>query len=243
MKKTFLLLACVAFLFTANAQEGGFKQAAGDKALELNFAPLGGSPFSIGGLQFKSYSSETSAIRLNVFIAKMSETKITQNADADADPEDLELKDKTSSLEIGLRPGIEKHFAGTDRLSPYMGAEIDFAIKSSSKKEESQMADKDGKNNDLYTKTTKGEDGFMRIGVNAFAGFDYFFAKKLYVGAELGFGFSMKNKSVVKVTDEAAAELADRMDADYKGVPDAKQGGTMNIGPNVIPQIRVGFLF
>lgn len=246
MKKTFLFLACVAFLFTANAQEGGFKQAAGDKAFEVNFAPLGGNPIGIAGIQLKSYGSETSAFRLNIFIGKSGETKITQqlvDTAAKAANHLLELKDKTSSLEIGLRPGIEKHFAGTDRLSPYIGAELDFAIKMSTKKEDGQYNGKLGETPEVYTKKTTGKDGFMRIGVNAVAGFDYFFAKKLYVGAEFGFGFSMLNKSKIKVEDPQTEIMTTDAGGTYKAPLDEKQGGTLNIGPNVNSQIRVGFLF
>ncbi|OFX27312.1 MAG: hypothetical protein A2033_10870 [Bacteroidetes bacterium GWA2_31_9] len=252
MKKTFLFLACVAFLFTANAQEGGFKQAAGNKALEVNFAPLGGNPVGISGIQFKSYSSETSAMRMNIFIGYSNESKVLQDAvdTSTADPKvigDLELKEKNSSLEIGLRPGIEKHFAGTDRLSPYIGAELDFAKKFSTKKEESQIPEDVDvpTKNELYTKTTKGKDGFMRVGVNAVAGFDYFFAKKLYIGAEFGFGVSKKFASKIKVKDEAAEEVAKRMEVTYVEILDAKKDtkGSFNIGPNVNTQIRIGWLF
>lgn len=246
MKKTFLLLASVAFLFTANAQEGGFKQAAGDKALEVNFAPLGGNPIGISGIQFKSYSSETSAFRMNIFIGKSSDSKIlTQLIDTASDVKfhQLETKEKNSSLEIGLRPGIEKHFAGTDRLSPYVGAELDFAKKFSTKKEESQYNGKNGDAPAVYEKTTKGKDGFLRVGANLVFGFDYFFAKKLYLGAEFGFGASYNKKSTIKVTDKKAEQIASDNNITYKEILDEKQGGSFNVGPNVNSAIRIGFLF
>ena len=248
MKKTFLLLASVAFLFTANAQEGGFKQAAGDKALEVNFAPLGGNPLGISGIQFKSYSSETSAFRLNIFIGRSSETKIlNQGGDTLAGTTfpTLETKQKKSSLEIGLRPGIEKHFVGTDRLSPYIGAELDFAKKFSTLKADSMLTDDvtPPTKYDLYTIKTTGKDGFLRVGVNLVAGFDYFFAKKLYIGAEFGFGVSSTMKSKIKVQDDYSKEIDTRAKKTYVEPADVKQGSAMNIGPNINSQIRIGWLF
>lgn len=255
MKKTFLLLASVAFFFTANAQEGGFKQAAGDKAFEVNFAPLGGNPIGISGIQFKSYSSETSAFRMNIFIGKSNNvTNISQQLlEKKAGGDSLFLlQDTKSSLEIGLRPGIEKHFAGTDRLSPYIGAELDVAKKFTTEKVETQnnyttTADAPG---EIYTLKTTGKDGFLRVGVNAVAGFDYFFAKKLYIGAEFGFGVSYKKMSKIKTKDEdtkAATEFAisqgAKIDPFKEADPQVQKGSSFNIGPNVNSAIRVGFLF
>ena len=244
MKKITLIIAVVfGAIVVSNAQ---FKQAAGDKAFELQFAPLGGSPVSINGIQFKSYSSETSAFRLNVFIGKSGDTKITQqgvDTFASASAKLLELKEKNNSFEIGLRPGIEKHFAGTDRLSPYVGAELDIAKKFSTKKEESQYNGKLGDSPAVYVKKTTGKDGFLRVGVNLVAGFDFFFTKKLFIGAEFGFGLSSTMKSKIKVTDAEAEQIASDNSAAYVKILDEKQGGTFNLGPNVNSQIRVGFLF
>jgi hypothetical protein len=246
MKKTTLLVLASFVLFcTVNAQDG-FKQAAGDKSLEFKFAPLGGNPVGISGIQFKSYSSETSALRLNIFIGKTGETTITQQGVDTAvaiASRLLELKDVNSTLEIGLRPGIEKHFKGTDRLSPYIGAELDIAKKFGTKKEDSQY---NGKNNDspkVYTKKTSGEDGFLRLGVNAVAGFDYFIAKKLFLGAELGFGISYNKKSTIKIKDPKAETIATDGNVTYHAPLDQKQGSTFNLGPNVNAQIRLGYMF
>jgi len=248
MKKTVLLVLVSFVLFcTANAQEGGFKQAAGDKALEVNFAPLGGTPVGISGIQFKSYSSETSAFRMNIFIGKFSTKDTLQTAvDTFSTASDnlLALYERNSTLEIGIRPGIEKHFAGTDRLSPYIGAELDFAKKFSTKKVDNQYNGKlgDESGSILVTKTT-GEKGYMRIGVNAVAGFDYFFAKKLYIGAEFGFGLSMTSDSKIKVDDKYKEQLYSDADKTYPGILDIKRGSSTDIGPNTSGKLRIGWLF
>jgi hypothetical protein len=245
MKKIVLTIAVVfGMIAVSNAQ---FKQAAGDKSFELQFAPLGGSPVGINGIQFKSYSSETTALRLNIFVGRTNESKITQQPcdtfTTTGSVEQLELREKNATTEIGLRPGIEKHFAGTDRLSPYVGAELDVAKKWSAKKEESQYNGKTGDDPKVFVKKTSGKDGYLRLGVNLVAGFDYFFTKKLFIGAEFGFGVSSTFKSKIKVTDKGAEQIASDNNTTYVKILDEKQGGTFNLGPNVNTQIRVGFLF
>lgn len=261
MKKTLLLLSSIAVLSSASAQEAVFKQEAKNKNLELQFSPLGGTPLSIGGLKFRYFTSEKSAIRVNLFVGSSSKTDITQQDSASTTsgvPSLNELKDKKSSLEFSIRPGFEKHFAGTDRLSPYMGVELAFGMKTSSETNESEAAYVIGNTtpttNTVYTKTTKGKDGYISFGGNLLAGFDWYFSKKVYMGAELGFGVAFKTMSTISVTDENAAAFnqnqidnANALGVDppavYKDPNDRKQGSTMNFGPTVNGQIRLGFLF
>jgi hypothetical protein len=113
----------------------------------------------------------------------------------------------------------------------------------SAEKIESQYNGKTGDDPKVYVKKTSGEDGFLRLGVNLVAGFDYFFTKKLFIGAEFGFGVSSTMKSKIKVSDKAAEQMAADAGTTYVKILDEKQGGTFNLGPNVNSQIRVGFLF
>ncbi len=68
MKKISLILGIASiFAFTAEAQTN--KQVAGSKSFEVMLAPLGGQPISLAnGIKFRSFSSETSAFRLSVFV-------------------------------------------------------------------------------------------------------------------------------------------------------------------------------
>lgn len=227
MKKMWILALAAMTASFANAQDESFKQEAGDKNLEVQFAPLGGSPVSIGGIRFRSFSSETSAIRANVFLGFSNETEILTQEDKDNDI--LETKEKTSSFTVAIAPGIEKHFAGTNRLSPYVGVELPISFRKSSVKTEQQV-DKDIE----WSKVSNGggTDGYFAVGLNALAGVDFYFTKKMYIGTELGFGVLYKSYS------KSSTKLSKGDEPDP-----TKNGSEFNIAPMVQGQLRLGFLF
>ncbi|MBX2972856.1 MAG: hypothetical protein KF797_07130 [Flavobacteriales bacterium] len=209
---------------TASAQ---YKPAAGEKTLEVNFAPLGGTPVSIGGIKLRSFGSETTAFRVGVFLGYGSTSKVTQDEDSQAQL--VELKDKNSTTTINLQPGIEKHFAGTDRLSPYIGGVLNIGFGMTSKREESQVA-----NQGVGAKITKG--GSLDLGINAVAGFDYYMAEKLYLGTEIGFGVGMTSDMKNKVSWDNVQGMQD-------SESNVNNQSKFNIGPNVIGQLRLGWAF
>lgn len=223
MKKIILSLVAAATLLATEVNAQDYKPAAGDNTLELQLAPLGAAPFSMGGIRYRRFLSETTALRATVYLGYTSNTEITQQADEFPGAE--ELKTRTSSFEIGLRPGIEKHFAGTDRLSPYIGGELDFAMKTSKEKEEVQSG------SDVEENVIKNEDGFTRFGLNGVFGADYYIAEKVFLGAELGFGFAVTKDSKT-VTEPAGGESTTE-----------KGGGSFTLAPNVLAQFRLGIVF
>ncbi len=214
----------VLIAYSADAQ---YKPAAGERTLEVNFAPLGGSPISIGGIKYRTFSTETSALRLGVFLGYGSTTTVTQDEDSDADL--VELKDKESSFTINLQPGIEKHFAGTERLSPYIGGVVNIGYGTTTERNEQQVPDEE-----VGATITKG--GNLNLGLNAIAGFDYYIANKLYLGTEIGFGLAM-NKDLKKKTSYDNIEGAE----DSEGKAGTKS--SFNVGPNVVGQLRLGWAF
>lgn len=226
MKKVALAFALILGAITiADAQ---YKPVGGEKNLEVSLAPLGGSPISIVGIKGRSWKSESSAIRLTTFLGFSNETTVTQDEDSDIDA--LETKDKNSTFSIAVAPGIEKHMAGTDRLSPYVGAYVSIGFTSTTEKMEEQInAD------DIATTTNK--SGAINLGLNGVAGFDYYIAEHLYLGTELGFGLAVDSPTMNKTEYEG-----------YDPNPDNAEGKAGNtssfqIGPNVIAQFRLGWLF
>lgn len=193
----------------------------------MNFAPLGGTPVSIGGIKYRSFKSETSAFRLGVFLGHASTSTVTQ--DENSQTQLVELKDKNSTTTISVQPGIEKHFAGTDRLSPYIGGVLNIGYGMTSKRVESQVA-----NQGVGATITKG--GTLDLGLNAVAGFDYYVANKLYVGTEIGFGVAMKSDLTKKVSYD---NIEGMQDSESK--KDNKS--QFNVGPNVVGQLRLGWVF
>ena len=105
-------------------------------------------------------------------------------------------------MTVSIRPGFEKHMAGTERLSPYCGAEI--AITMVTSKEVKEGANGDGSVNKT---TTKGADGSLSFGAGLLAGVDYYIAKSLYLGAEIGFFFDILVISNPKPVNARAASL------------------------------------
>ena len=134
-KRVFFIAALAAAVFTSsdlNAQEdGGMRPAGGEKNIEVNFTPLGGAPISINTLRFRYFMSSDMAIRVG-FGLNLAGTSSTTNTVAGGGTGNVELESTTSSFGLTLNPGIEKHFAQTDRLSPYVGAAINFSMNASS---------------------------------------------------------------------------------------------------------------
>lgn len=225
MKRTLLFTAIA--LLGAGTAAAQYKPAAGERTLEVNFAPLGGTPVSIAGIKYRSFKSETSALRLGVFLGHGTTTTVTQDEDNTASL--VELKDKKSNTTISIQPGIEKHFAGTERLSPFIGAVLNLGYGMTTERVESQV-----QNNGVGAKITKG--GALDIGLNAVAGFDYYVANKLYLGTEIGFGFAMHSDLTKKVTWDNVTGAQD-------SESNVNNKNSFQVGPNAVGQLRLGWVF
>jgi hypothetical protein len=220
MKKTIALLFIAVFAVGYTyAQQN--KQVAGSKNLEVLFAPLGGSPISLGGIKYRSFSSETSAFRVSVFVGFDSSTDVSLGGGSDGLGE---LNSTSSTFDFSVRPGLEKHFTGTDKLSPYIGGEVLVGFSSSTEKDEMYATE-------AFENKTK--NGSLTFGLNALAGVDYYFAQNIYLGAEFGFGFSFESMMDQKETSTA------------EGAEDiiTPKGSGINLGPTAVGQIRLGWLF
>ena len=220
MKKTIALLFIAVFAVGYTyAQQN--KQVAGSKNLEVLFAPLGGSPISLGGIKFRSFSSETSAFRVSVFVGFDSSTDVSLGGGSDGLGE---LNSTSSTFDFSVRPGLEKHFTGTDKLSPYIGGEVLVGFSSSTEKDEMYATE-------AFENKTK--NGSLTFGLNALAGVDYYFAQNIYLGAEFGFGFSFESMNDTKFEST-------QNDVDDVTSPN---GSGINLGPTAVGQIRLGWLF
>ncbi|MCC6599311.1 MAG: hypothetical protein IT223_01395 [Crocinitomicaceae bacterium] len=224
MKKVILFFALALATVTGVYAQ---KQTGGEKNLEVQFAPLGGNPISISGIRFRMFNSATSAIRIGLFIGGTSDKSVVA---ADDDNDIPELIDTDKTFDVTLRPGYEKHFAGTERLSPYIGGEILFNMHSET------SIDEEWNTGDEQVATTTIKDGSTTFGLNVVAGTDYYFASNIYLGAEIGFGFAMtSNKDTVETHDGYP-------DGDEEPDP-VPNGGNSGWGPNYNGTIRLGWLF
>lgn len=180
----------------------------------------------MNNLRFRYFASSDIAYRLGFSVSSSTEKDINLvNPGAN---NEAELEDKTSSFGFSISPGIEKHFEGTDRLSPYVGAVLNFSTVSTTQTVESLDA------NDAVVETeTKNpnNDDATTFGLNLVLGADWYFSKHIYMGTEVGFGFQSQNIKDNEVTPPTGPSST------------TPNGSEFNLGPNVNGAIRLGFLF
>lgn len=220
MKKTGFFAALLFCGLLAKGQDNtgmmtnDFKPTAKSITAEVNFVPWGGAPVALPNLRGRYFISDNVAIRGGLDI------RYQHNSPS---------KDVTQDMfQLNIIPGIEKHFAGTNRLSPYIGADLVFGFASSSSQVTAGGTTYDVKG--AWTDTaglTYSNRGNMHFGVNAVAGTDFYFARHFYTGIEMGYGFMVTSFSDVTV----------------KGTVVDKGGSNFTLGSNVVGALRLGFVF
>ena len=209
------------------AQDKEFKPTKGNLALEVNFTPLSASPIGLNYLKGRYFFADNVVLRLGLDIRLHS----NKSEPINSNNPNVNDESKMSYSQFGLMPGIEKHFGNWERFSPYIGAEIGFTSKSS----KSTYTDNDPP---VTTTEYKGawdgsgtQRGFTSFGFNILAGADFYFTKKIYLGAEIGFGY------VATTFKEIEATMGNTT-----SVVDPKENAS-DVGFNYNPAIRLGFCF
>jgi hypothetical protein len=218
---SFLLLCrIVSFSQEVAAPSISYKPTGKSLTAEVNFNPFSSSPVSINYIRLRKFVSDQNAVRLGFSLGVRNQTPFENTTQ--------------SSFEINLRPGYEHHFAGTDRLSPYIGFDVDLAIKSSSFSDDRTSAQNPGQ----YSKISGAWDsngterGFSRFGANFLIGADYYIIKRLYLGIEFGYGFQVISSSDITLTPRVGIAPTP-----------AKGGSVFQVGPNYNSSLRLGFVF
>jgi hypothetical protein len=245
MKKLFttatLFFTACTFMMAQEAASD-FKPTGGANNLELNFVPLNGKPIQLTYIRYRRFLSESTAFRLGVGVSfQTSKADSVFNSNVNAD-ETVSSQYKMTKLGWNIKPGFEKHFAGTNRLSPYIGAELDLAGQST--KEITPTGIDADDEFTIVTDKNNNKGGFFRAGVNLVAGFDCYITKHLYLGTELGFGFQyIKNSDYNKSTAYPSSVVIPSGTPDPGNPDPVTQGSEMNIGPNFNSAIRLGYIF
>lgn len=231
MKKLILSAALFAGLaFGANAQststsdEGAIKPVAGEVTMEANVSLLNGGVSlsnSLNQLRGRYFLSDNMAIRLGI--------NLSYNSDAPRP----EVESRT--MEFSLAPGIEKHFAGTNRLSPYVGADLLFGFKSVHFEDETDRGGGIDRIEIDGSLDNGNNRGHFLVGLAGVAGCDFYVARHLYFGYELGLELSSTKLSEVETTTTFDNGRSIKVTS-----PDES---TFNFGPRVRNGIRVGFVF
>lgn len=214
-----------------------YKPATESNNFELNFIPLNSKPIQLTYIRYRRFLTELTAFRLG-FGLNYSSTSVDTIFDSNVTTDARIAAEATTSM-VGwnIKPGYEKHFKGTKRLSPYIGGELDLAGQSYKRVNPDGLLDPA---TDIVTATTtrnENKSGFFRLGVNFVTGFDLYITKHLYLGSEFGFGLQYIAFSKLKVTSSPAPALP------LTQPDDVSQGSAVNIGPNFNSSIRLGFIF
>ena len=213
-------LITILTIFTCNLVSAQ-KQDNGNYTIEMELAPLGSEPLKINSIRLRKFTSDNTALRLSTFIGGKRTPSINSAGDVD-------LKSVSSNVDFSIRPGIEKHFDGTSKLSPYIGTELFLGLGSTNQSSESVW----GSNQIMTTKT---KSRTSSAGLNVVCGADYYFSDKIYIGIEMGYGFLRdgKGSNSTKYTNPSDPSMTDLK---TKG-----NSTNLNWGPNYQGTIRLGF--
>lgn len=260
MKKIITIASLLALSLAANAQQEttvttvtttpvpvtrAYKPVAGNVLAEIGFftgpngifgdvTSLSSSSFGTPQLKFRYFLANDLALRAGVNISQNTQT--TRIYEGGAGSGEGYAKDRTSV--VGINVGIEKHFSGTGRLSTYAGGDISFQKVGASTKWDNTA------NGTTYTdgasrKTTgfnaNGDNGSFGFGLRGIAGADYYFVEKVYLGAELGWGFIASKES--KTKDEVT------LGGNTNTTETSSTGGEFNLAPSLSAGLRLGFIF
>jgi opacity protein-like surface antigen len=173
MKKVLVIAVMTACMFSLVSAQEKYKPVAGDFSLEVGFAPFGSTIINDGALAGFFHFSDNVALRIGLGFGVGSEFK------SNGETGDKLQSYRESNFRVRLEPGIVYSFKGTPRLSPYFGVGIGIGFATHSEKTEAGYTTK--------VSNTYENDG-ISLGLGIGTGFNYYIAKNLYLGAEVGLG-------------------------------------------------------
>ena len=190
MKKLMFTLAICSLVFSgANAQ----KQFGEEHNVEVNLTPFGNSPIDGTTIKYRYFLDENSAFRVGLTVGSSSSSyAYYQEGEMLGDPVSPQLNMETANTVLGIAPGYEIHFSGTDNLSPYFGIEAYYMMGSRSDKMEfwgPNDLDNVGQPDVYITWDLTNKQAYSSMGLNLLFGADYYFSDAIYVGFEAGLGF------------------------------------------------------
>lgn len=221
MKKLFFAGA-VALFGAMNAQE--YKPTVGDVTVDLGVSGgLGDTSINLpdqgfgAGAMFKAryFKTDKFAYRATLFLAN--------NNDTDNPSSNVVVKDNDFGLGLGF--GAEKHFTGTDRLSPYVGGDVLVGFANASTKTTTTAT-----SGTTVVREVKGPNSF-RFGVRGVFGADYYFAKRVFLGVEAGLALMYESEGDVTFKNTGSPDYT------------VEGGDNFNISPAVVTGIRIGYAF
>lgn len=230
--------------------EDTFKARRNHFVTELNINPLKGDLSlnnALNQIKLRFFTADYLALRLGFSVNTVKDNSSTSSPYGTNPFINDELKKAATA---SINAGFEKHFMGTRRLSPYLGAEVMFANKTSSHnitnstsstKIEGAWRQQTYSGNPNYPVITSGyaERAFFRYGVNLVTGFDFYMAKHFYFGYEITFGLSNTMYTDIDTSiiyTSGSGDSTDNPVVDY-------EDKSFSLGANLINGIRLGYAF
>lgn len=192
---TFSIL--IASIFTVNAQSDTLKSRGGDWGFALNLTGLINN-VSLGNvvdvnsnnaILAKHHLTNDKVLRLGFGIKSMNDSWLLEDSiSLVSGNRALKTIDSTASrFDFSISVGIEKHLGTTRRLDPFVGGEMIIGRIGGTKIDGStDVTDLTGTEK---TQDITQIDGGFNFGLNFIAGFNYFFAERISIGAEVNFGY------------------------------------------------------
>lgn len=194
MRKFIILFVSISLFGNVLAQ----KPIKGERSAEVNLNfQTGAAAISYdlpAELRFRYFLQDNVALRLRLGMNASSSKYAISN------PQGTIISEVVSKTGFGFTfaPGIEKHFVGTKKLSPFMGAQIAMSLSGGDRKDVSNSGYANPSNNLViegdYYHSKSGSKFALNLG--GYMGADYYFAEHIYLGAEFGIGlFGMSKTS------------------------------------------------
>jgi len=187
----------IASTFVANAQQDTLKSRDGDWGFVLNLTGLIDN-ISLGNVTdgnnnnailAKHHLTNDKVLRLGLGLKTVSNNWLLEDSiSKQSGNRALQTIDSTESrFDFSLSVGFEKHLGTTRRLDPFVGGEIVIGRIGTTKIDAStDITDVTG--TEKIQQITQIDGGF-NFGLNFIAGFNYFFAERISIGAEFNLGY------------------------------------------------------
>ena len=198
MKKIMTLTALMTVVLYSSAQQSDtLKSRGNDWGFVLNLTglidniSLGNSTDvnSNNAILAKHHLSDEKVLRLGLGLKSINNNFSTEDSiSLSTGNRALQTVDSTESrFDFSISVGMEKHLGKTRRLDPYVAGEIVVGrIGGTNLTTSTDITDVTGTRT---IRQTIQQDGGFTFGLNAIAGFNYFFAERISIGAEINLGY------------------------------------------------------
>jgi hypothetical protein len=241
---TFCILSSSSYHLIA---QDNFKPVAGSWSTELNVNLFQGElklNNAINQIKVRRYLNNGMTIRSAFdFSSSILEDKAENNYGTNP----YRINSVRKKTIAGFSLGVEKHFTGTRRLSPYLGTELAYTLKKVSQVIESDDRTIEVQGSSMTTfnpnpyyfpgsSSYLGDKGYTSVDMNLIAGFDFYFAEKIYFGYEILFGFGYMKNPTITISETT-------LTGDFVNTYPDIDGSEFHAGPEILNGIRLGFIF